>query len=394
MSTCPTDGWTRAHAALGVALALAMFTIALGDAPTDFPTLGRPYLSEPDGLADWPAPPMHLSAHVSQEHTASWSQPLYEDPMVQLAQSVSQLDPPSDPNTDGAGSGAINDAETLGSQPEDQPLRFLRSQTVLLSQGEWQLDVGMTYAVDEADTAVALVNPRETVIGVDEANLTQRLLLVPLQVRYGLTPRVQLFMTAPLGYAETELAVGGTELKRGAGGIGDLGIGTSIQIIPGSVCRPELIGTVGLSAPTGNASLATSLLTPEASLGQGFWDAYGSLLWVRTYDPLIIFYGGGASFRFERELDGILVNPGERLFYQLGVGFAVNQRVTLSSSFLGAYWFEDYLDGVPVAGGVREPMRMRFAATIGKSCRIIEPFAEVGMTDDAVNSRVGIVWTY
>jgi hypothetical protein len=37
---------------------------------------------------------------------------------------------------------------------------------------------------------------------------------------------------------------------------------------------------------------------------------------------------------------------------------------------------------------------MRFAATIANCGRIVEPFAEIGMTDDAPAASVGITWTF
>jgi hypothetical protein len=36
---------------------------------------------------------------------------------------------------------------------------------------------------------------------------------------------------------------------------------------------------------------------------------------------------------------------------------------------------------------------MRLAVTMSKNCRIVEPFAEIPMTDDAA-ARIGVVWTF
>jgi hypothetical protein len=36
---------------------------------------------------------------------------------------------------------------------------------------------------------------------------------------------------------------------------------------------------------------------------------------------------------------------------------------------------------------------MRFAVTASHRCRIVEPFAEVPMTDDAA-ARLGVIWTF
>jgi hypothetical protein len=47
-----------------------------------------------------------------------------------------------------------------------------------------------------------------------------------------------------------------------------------------------------------------------------------------------------------------------------------------------------------VQGGALEPLSLRFAITCAQECKIIEPFAVVGMTDDAPRARIGITWTY
>jgi hypothetical protein len=78
----------------------------------------------------------------------------------------------------------------------------------------------------------------------------------------------------------------------------------------------------------------------------------------------------------------------------MGVGFSANDRVTLSAGFLGAYVSPSKLNHATLQGSWQEPMRMRFAVTVQRNCKIIEPFAEVGMTYGYPASRIGIVWTY
>lgn len=313
---------------------------------------------------------------------------------VRLVQNVDELQPVDVPRAEASNEEDVSEAESLGSAPENVGIQFLRTQTVLLKPCQWQFDAGLNYTIAESDFPVAVVDAGGNVIGVSEGRIRQRLLLVPFEARYGLTSRIQLFASAPVGYSNTEFTAAGADTFTDTGGIGDVSFGLSAQLVPGSSCRPELIGTLGVTSPTGDASLANTLLSPEANLGEGFWGFTGNLLWVRNYDPVVVFYGVGANFRLDAELDGVDVDPGERFLYQFGVGFAVNRHVTLSTALIGSYWVEDRWDGVRVPGGIREPLRLRFAATIGKSCRLVEPFAEIGMTEDAPSSRIGITWTF
>ena len=68
---------------------------------------------------------------------------------------------------DGEG-GAIAEAETLGREPEDNSLQFLRAATVLLEPGDMQFDCGLTYLYSENDFPILVSTVDGT--GVDEAH--------------------------------------------------------------------------------------------------------------------------------------------------------------------------------------------------------------------------------
>jgi hypothetical protein len=109
----------------------------------------------------------------------------------------------------------------------------------------------------------------------------------------------------------------------------------------------------------------------------------------------VFFYGVGAEHFFSRHFNELEFEPGNSWNYSFGVGFAVNDRVTLSTRFLGSYIEEVRIKRQRVLGSNVEPMSIRMAATISKPCnRIVEPFVEFGITESAVESFFGITWTY
>lgn len=283
----------------------------------------------------------------------------------------------------------IVEEDTFGEEPEDYSRYFLRRQTVLLRPGDWRFDIGLTYAFAE-DEFPLVVGP--TVV---RAKQRQRLLLVPLELRYGLTRGVQLFVNVPFGWSNTEFSFVGLDEFASSGGIGDVSAGATMLLRRAEEYCPEVVGTVGFIAPTGEANLPLVLATPESRLGEGFWSAYANLLFIHTYDPVVLFYGFGARYRFENTFDGgVVVDPGPQFTYQLGVGFAVNDRITLSTAVMGSYYKEDCVNGVRVPGTIREPMRLRLSTTIRRDRKLVEPFAEIGFTNDATSGRLGIEWTY
>lgn len=225
--------------------------------------------------------------------------------------------------------------------------------------------------------------------------MQQRLLFIPTELRDGLTNNTQGFFDLPIGYANSETSYGNTQVNSNLGGIGDIRAGFSTMLRHNCPGRPDIVGTIGFTAPTGNPGnpLLTGL-SPGNRLGEGFWSAFANVLFVHTFDPITVYYGAGYRHRFDNTIAGNFFSPGEEFDYQFGVGFAVNPNITLSAAFRGAYISQWYVDQQPLAGSILEPQVMRFALTTVKPCRIIEPFAEIGMTPSAPSSRVGCTWTF
>lgn len=286
--------------------------------------------------------------------------------------------------------------QTLGKEPPKSidNLEFLRRQTVLLKTGQWQADVGLTYTMFENTFPIAVLDNANQVIGVVQGRSRQRLATIPFELRYGLTDRIQAFCALPVGWANSEISFPGSETHDDIGGLADLRTGASFLVRHGCGWDPDLVATLTMTAPTGDPGPFSIGLAPGARLGEGYWGVAANLLWVHTLDPIILFYGVGYKHRFDAELSGLQVNPGEEFNLQMGVGFALNPNVTLSSSFLGVYISQYEANNVQLAGSELEIARQRFSVTIARGNRIVEPFAEIGMTQDSPGYRCGVVWTF
>jgi|GEM_PF-1425819 len=301
-----------------------------------------------------------------------------------------------------------NEKTKLGKAPEKttNELQFLRRQSILLEPGQYQFDVTLQYLINESDFPVAQLNGNLLQIG--ESQRKQRLLLLPIEFRLGLTPVTQVFVNVPFGWSNGEISSFGVDEFDNSGGLGDISAGMTRMLIKGNDHFPDVLGVLAFSVPTGNSNFVTSLSTPGNALGQGFWTLTAGVNFIQTYDPIVIFYGLGYRHRFESNFDvnigsgHITVNPGKQIFYRFGAGFAVNPRVTLSASFIGSYITEDKIDGVRLAGSIREPISVRLAATISKNkelkknqrIKMLEPFVNFGVTDAAANTLFGVSYTH
>jgi len=280
-------------------------------------------------------------------------------------------------------------SNTYGEEQPDQNIQFLRSASVLLNPGQFQFDYGLIYVKNTQPLPISLFPS-----GVAAAEIEQRSLQVPLAVRYGWKEDIQLSAALPVGWSQSQFSSNGLfDTYDNQVGIGDLELGLNYHCLDasGEYC-PDVILSFGLTVPTGDGQFATSGVN-QAALAADVWGTSLQVLCIQRCDPIVFFYGAGYRYQFEEDFDGLKVQYGQQFTYNFGVGFAVNERVTLSTSFLGAVETEIQINGQGVPGTIREPLRTRFAATVSRCERIIEPFVEIGMTPAAADAVFGIVWT-
>jgi hypothetical protein len=256
--------------------------------------------------------------------------------------------------------------------------------------------MGVSYLIDEKPFLA--VTQQGSSITLANSLLDRRLLVTDFSVRYGLCEGLQLFADLPCGWTNTETASFGAVSYANAYGLGDTSLGASYLLhkSAGPSWDPDIVLSGGMTAPTsGTNYLINLLVTPQATLGQGFWAGYWNVLFVQNYDPVIVFYGVGSRHTFTRDEEGLVVQAGDQYSYRLGLGFTVSDRVTLSSTLFGSYITDPRIGGLSIPGTSQEPVYLRCAVTLAQPCeRVCEPFVQFGITNDAANARFGIVWTY
>ena len=321
---------------------------------------------------------------------ASWEQdPWYAtDQELRLVNHVLQEDPEADPPTPVP-------EEPLGQAPEDNSLAFLRTQTVLLEPGQWEFDYGLRYIWQQNSISalVALPAPPGAVGAV--TRLRHRQFIVPVAIRYGWNERLQPFVNLPFGGAVAEAANPFFNDTSSVFGLGDVTAGLTYLIRERYGDCPDIVGTISCTAPTGDDPFQID--PSPVQNGGGFWGVSGRLTWIKAYDPAVIFAGVGYTHEFRRTFEIGEIIPGELFDYNLGIGFAINDRLTVSSTFIGAFQSRTLINGpllIPDADTTREPFALRMALTYtcGK-CRIIEPFVTFGLNEDAAEADFGITVT-
>jgi hypothetical protein len=274
---------------------------------------------------------------------------------------------------------------------------------VLLDPGEYQFEYGVSYTTNLQTTAIG-VNVNDNTVVTSLRTLT-RTASVPLEFRVGCRNDVQAFMSLPFGYNLQQISIANTADSNDGIGIGDLSFGLTRVLRKPQPERFTILGNMSTSAPTGLAQLSNIQQVPGVALGSGYWTLSGGLVFIRSIDPIAAFVGLNYTQTFQTSLNNLDLEPGNIFSYRFGLGYAINSRVTISSSFNGAYISELEVAGRTIPGSAREPLTVRLAATIlskGPSLigpakgrrKTTEPFIAMGVTDAAPDTSFGVRWTY
>jgi hypothetical protein len=269
--------------------------------------------------------------------------------------------------------------KTIGQKPEDEEdIRkiFLRQNSVLLRPRQVELEGGFSYLGNQSVSSVA--------------NFKFHQFQIPLTLRIGILDRIEGFVALPFAYAQQELSFADSSTSKDKTGIGDATAGLNFEIFRESARWPEILTVVRVKAPTGDLPQAVGL-----SLGAGHWAGAVGLQFIKTADPVVLFWG----FQYTHEFAArhffndatYNIQPGETIGYNFGLGFAVNENVSLSGQVSGSYQWETQADGRTIPGSSSEPVSLRSALTYRLSKRaFIEPSITIGLNNDTPNFIIGL----
>ncbi len=291
--------------------------------------------------------------------------------------------------------------ESVGVPPPREQPQFLRRNSVLLKPGNYQWEIGLQYTTNETFTPFGqLVEDTSVVANVRQVNRT---LTTPIEFRLGIAEGWQGSVGVPIGWSGSETSLLGLEQTDDDFGFGDFAFSLTKVMREGNADRATLLGLLAVTIPTGDATLASTLLEPGATLGRGFWSLTTGATALKNFDPLVVFGSVGYLHNFEGDVENskASIDAGDGFFYRLGVGFAVNSRVSLNTAFSGAFLDDVEFDGIQRGGTSREPLSLRIAATILQADKVrrdnrrsVEPFLNFGLTNSAIDSLFGISWTF
>jgi Putative MetA-pathway of phenol degradation len=274
----------------------------------------------------------------------------------------------------------------VGDQPQADPEReaeearramdvFLRQEKLLFRQGEFSLELDAFYATDQRDDFVSLDGIRQL------STISTQLVSWSMIARYGLVDSLELDLIIPFGYAEQEIDFGFARSRTDDFGLGDIAGRLRYQVWQESGASPDIILDFDVKSRSGGDTL----------LGSGHWSVGGSITLVKTLDPVVFF--GRLGYLFTLERDGR--NPGDQIFYELGMGFSLNDRVSFSMRLDGAAVGRFEVDGSEIPGSSLDILSLQFAVTTRVTRNwFVEPQVRIGLSDDATDAVAGVNLVY
>ncbi|MBR9830018.1 MAG: transporter [Oceanospirillales bacterium] len=248
-------------------------------------------------------------------------------------------------------------AQAQDRQVVDTVASALETQGLLTAKGSFEIEPSFSYSQNTSDriSILGFTQVPTLLVGIieaEDADLTT--FTWGLAARYGLTNRIELELRVPWVYRYDKFtrlvagAGGGGDQRKtftsSGGGVGDVEAAIRYQFNLESV--PFWIGGLRVKSDTGDSPFDSepdsNRIYKDPPTGSGAWSLEPSLTMIYPTDPAVLF--GTAGYTWNMEADaGVDIDPndgddlandkynlGDSFFLGMGMGFAVNNRLSFS----------------------------------------------------------------
>lgn len=256
---------------------------------------------------------------------------------------------------------------TLKAPPESASKKAILQQNTDFFYNKITLQSSASYAYSDSNTinlngflalgAIFLGN-------IDVSKVKSSIYTLTESAYYPINNRLQLVLNVPIVYRQSTYEIGGAgyssatqsqaTVTSGGPRLGDLSFGGYYQILNETKRWPSLTASLLLTAPTGINPYGIKLYQPDPNnnnlqvptklpTGNGVWTITPGLSFVSTSDPAIFFGSVSYYYNLQKSFPDIsttagVVQPGQvqlgnAFQYSLGMAYALNDRLSISSSF-------------------------------------------------------------
>jgi hypothetical protein len=224
---------------------------------------------------------------------------------------------------------------------------------VLLRQGQIVVEPALDFSLVETnrvEVAGFTVLPAILVGNFTISQVERETLTAALTGRVGVTDRLELEARVPYvrrDDTETRRPIGtgaaaDETVKLDGDGLGDVEFAAHYQINDGSRGWPFFVGNLRAKSDTGTSPFDvdtdSSGNPTELPTGTGFWSVQPSITAIMPTDPAVIFANLNYTWNIARDIDGFGdIDPGDTFGGSLGIGFALNEKLSISMAYDHVY---------------------------------------------------------
>jgi len=281
------------------------------------------------------------------------------------------------------------------------PLDFITGSTVLLGEGDHQIEFGFDYRQNRDHYALPSVGYFEN------HSYTARMVRFDTTLRSGWANGIETFVSIPITVTKIE-QVSSNEFVRDISDtrLADINLGVQYLLVNESAEIPAITFSTIMSVPTGKKKFYNTLDDWKDPLNNstGHWGLTTGLSFVRTTDPAIIFGGFNISYSFDEKFDGVEnkvidlgdgnfelvttsgfdIEPGIGISSYFGVGYALNDRLSVGSRFSHSYYADMKVNGETIHGSSSEAMDLSLSMSYRLTkTMVITPQVTFSLNNDA-----------
>lgn len=173
-------------------------------------------------------------------------------------------------------------------------------------------------------------------------------------------------------------------------GLGDIEGALSYHLIKSTMSVPDIIYSIRIKSRTGRAPYGlqtdSSGKYTELPTGNGHWGISNGFTAIKTSDPAIFIASLSYFWNIKRNTGGSYgtVDPGDSVEYALGVAYALNEKLSLSTMYQQRFTSTTRQNGKKIDGTLMNAATLSFGTSYAVSKKSSINFTlGVGLTVDA-----------
>lgn len=196
---------------------------------------------------------------------------------------------------------------------------------------------------------------------VEASNDQRNIISTVLDVRYGLTPRLEIEARVPFVFSDDRATI----LSQGPNGsatqsvyisgrgMGDVELGARYQVNAGAEDWPIFVANLRLKSDTGTGPFGVQRdaagVAQEVALGSGFMAVEGGFSMLKVSEPAVLFASLNYVYSLAKNINQTIgtvpvgeVDPSDSISATIGFGFAVNTDFSFSLGYEHSHVFPQY----------------------------------------------------